>query len=83
MEQCSGISGRFVTAVSQVRLVPAGEPVSYGCRGASDHDRRLQYCRWGTLMVCAESLERKGKPVYQGPKGAGHRNHMHGYVQAL
>ncbi|TNF39156.1 MAG: bifunctional UDP-N-acetylmuramoyl-tripeptide:D-alanyl-D-alanine ligase/alanine racemase, partial [Bacteroidetes bacterium] len=34
-------TGRFVTAVSQVRLVPAGEPVSYGCRGASDHDREI------------------------------------------
>ena len=34
-------TGRFVTAVSQVRRVPAGEPVSYGCRGASDHDREI------------------------------------------
>ncbi|MCK7541857.1 MAG: alanine racemase [Marinilabiliales bacterium] len=34
-------TGRFVTAVSQVRAVPAGEPVSYGCRGASDHDREI------------------------------------------
>jgi alanine racemase len=34
-------TGRFVTAVSQVRIVPAGEPVSYGCRGVSDHDREI------------------------------------------
>lgn len=34
-------TGRFVTAVSQVRSVPAGDPVSYGCRGASDHDREI------------------------------------------
>ncbi|MRR19635.1 bifunctional UDP-N-acetylmuramoyl-tripeptide:D-alanyl-D-alanine ligase/alanine racemase [bacterium] len=34
-------TGRFVTAVSQVRRVPAGEPVSYGCHGASDHDREI------------------------------------------
>jgi alanine racemase len=34
-------TGRFVTAVSQLRVVPAGEPVSYGCRGASDHEREI------------------------------------------
>lgn len=34
-------TGRFVTAVSQVRRVPAGEPVSYGCHGAADHDREI------------------------------------------
>jgi alanine racemase len=34
-------TGRFVTAVSQVRRVPAGEPVSYGCNGAADHDREI------------------------------------------
>lgn len=34
-------TGRFVTAVSQVRSVPAGEPVSYGCRGAAEHDREI------------------------------------------
>ena len=34
-------TGRFVSAVSQVRRVPAGEPVSYGGRGASDHEREI------------------------------------------
>ena len=34
-------TGRFMTAVSQVRTVAAGEPVSYGCRGTSDHDREI------------------------------------------
>lgn len=34
-------TGRFVTAVSQVRVVPAGEPVSYGCRGVSEHAREI------------------------------------------
>jgi alanine racemase len=34
-------TGRFVTAVSQVRRVPAGESVSYGCNGSSDHDREI------------------------------------------
>ncbi len=34
-------TGRFVTAVSQVRVVPAGEPVSYGYRGASEHEREI------------------------------------------
>jgi alanine racemase len=34
-------TGRFVTSVSQVRTVPAGEPVSYGCKGAADHDREI------------------------------------------
>ncbi len=34
-------TGRFVTAVSQVRIVPAGEPVSYGCHGESEHEREI------------------------------------------
>lgn len=34
-------TGRFVTAVSQVRNVPAGDPVSYGCRGVSDRGREI------------------------------------------
>lgn len=34
-------TGRFVTTVSQVRMVPAGDPVSYGCTGASGHDREI------------------------------------------
>jgi len=34
-------TGRFVTAVSQVRIVPAGEPVGYGCRGASENEREI------------------------------------------
>jgi alanine racemase len=34
-------TGRFVTTVSQVRVVPAGDPVSYGCNGSSDHDREI------------------------------------------
>lgn len=34
-------TGRFVTSVSQVRIVPAGDPVSYGCKGSSDHQREV------------------------------------------
>jgi len=34
-------TGRFVTAVSQVRTVAAGEPVSYGCHGVCGHDREI------------------------------------------
>lgn len=34
-------TGRFLTAVSQVRTVAAGEPVSYGCNDASDHVRQV------------------------------------------
>jgi len=34
-------TGRFVTAVSQVRIVTAGEPVSYGCGGVSEHNREI------------------------------------------
>jgi alanine racemase len=34
-------TGRFVTTVSQVRVVPAGDPVSYGCKGSSGHEREI------------------------------------------
>jgi alanine racemase len=34
-------TGRFVTAVTQVRTVAAGEPVSYGCTGATEYEREI------------------------------------------
>ena len=34
-------TGRFVTGVSQVKDIPAGEPVGYGCRDISDRDRKI------------------------------------------
>lgn len=34
-------TGRFVSKVIQVRRVPAGEPVGYGCRGSSENDREI------------------------------------------
>lgn len=34
-------TGKFISAVSQVKKVPAGDPVSYGCNGASDHEREI------------------------------------------
>ncbi len=34
-------TGRFVTGVSQVKKVPAGDPVGYGCKDPADHDRTI------------------------------------------
>ena len=34
-------TGRFITSVSQVRNIPAGEPVSYGCNDQAGHDREI------------------------------------------
>jgi Alr-MurF fusion protein len=34
-------TGRFVTGVSQVKKVPAGEPVGYGCKDPADHNRTI------------------------------------------
>jgi len=34
-------TGRFVTGVSQVKMVPAGESVGYGCKDTSNHDRQV------------------------------------------
>jgi Alr-MurF fusion protein len=34
-------TGRFVTCVSQVKNIPAGEPVGYGCIDAADHERKI------------------------------------------
>jgi len=34
-------TGRFVTGVSQIKTVPAGEPVGYGCTDTSLHDRKM------------------------------------------
>jgi alanine racemase len=32
-------AGRFKTRISQVKNVPAGDPVGYGCKDVSDNDR--------------------------------------------
>ncbi len=34
-------SGRFLASVSQVRVIPAGDPVSYGCNDAAGHVREI------------------------------------------
>ncbi|NLA47883.1 MAG: bifunctional UDP-N-acetylmuramoyl-tripeptide:D-alanyl-D-alanine ligase/alanine racemase [Bacteroidales bacterium] len=32
-------AGRYITRISQVKIIPAGEPVGYGCADVSDSDR--------------------------------------------
>ncbi|HNX66253.1 MAG TPA: bifunctional UDP-N-acetylmuramoyl-tripeptide:D-alanyl-D-alanine ligase/alanine racemase [Bacteroidales bacterium] len=34
-------TGRFVTSVSQVKDIPAGDPVGYGCLDIADHARKI------------------------------------------
>jgi len=34
-------TGRFVTSVSQVKDIPAGDPVGYGCLDSADHERNI------------------------------------------
>ncbi len=34
-------AGRFKTRISQIKRIPAGDPVSYGCHGVSDHERTI------------------------------------------
>jgi alanine racemase len=48
-------SGRFITRVSQVKVVPAGEPVGYGCADSSDHNRTIAILPVGY----ADGLNRK------------------------
>lgn len=40
-------AGKFITRISQVKKVPAGEPVGYGCADVSDHDRNIAICPVG------------------------------------
>jgi alanine racemase len=48
-------AGRFRSTISQVKMVPAGEPVGYGCADVSAHDRMI-----GILPVgYADGLNRK------------------------
>jgi alanine racemase len=35
------IAGRFLTRIAQVKRVPGGEPVGYGCADVSEHDREI------------------------------------------
>jgi alanine racemase len=48
-------TGRFVTTVSQVKHVPAGEPVGYGCEDVAEKDRTLAVLPVGY----ADGLNRK------------------------
>ncbi len=48
-------AGRFITRISQVKLIPAGEPVGYGCADVSDNDRSIAILPVGY----ADGLNRK------------------------
>ncbi|MBA4321412.1 MAG: bifunctional UDP-N-acetylmuramoyl-tripeptide:D-alanyl-D-alanine ligase/alanine racemase [Odoribacter sp.] len=48
-------AGRFITRISQVKQIPAGEPVGYGCTDVSDQDRFIAILPVGY----ADGLNRK------------------------
>ncbi len=48
-------AGRFVTRISQIKRIPAGEPVGYGCRDISDNERIIAILPVGY----ADGLNRK------------------------
>ncbi len=48
-------AGRFITRISQVKKVPAGDPVGYGCTDVSDRDRIIAVVPVGY----ADGLNRK------------------------
>jgi Alr-MurF fusion protein len=35
------MAGRFITRIAQIKKVPGGEPVGYGCADVSDHEREI------------------------------------------
>lgn len=48
-------AGRFITRISQIKKIPAGEPVGYGCSDVSDNDRIIAILPVGY----ADGLNRK------------------------
>lgn len=48
-------AGRFITRISQIKRIPAGEPVGYGCADVSDRDRIIAILPAGY----ADGLNRK------------------------
>jgi len=48
-------AGRFITRISQVKRIPAGEPVGYGCTDVSDDERIIAVLPAGY----ADGLNRK------------------------
>jgi alanine racemase len=48
-------AGRYLTRISQVKKVPGGEPVGYGCSDISDRDRTIAVLPVGY----ADGLDRK------------------------
>jgi len=48
-------AGRFITRISQVKRIPAGEPVGYGCADVSEKDRIIAILPAGY----ADGLNRK------------------------
>ncbi|MBG0859875.1 MAG: bifunctional UDP-N-acetylmuramoyl-tripeptide:D-alanyl-D-alanine ligase/alanine racemase [Bacteroidales bacterium] len=49
------VAGRFRTKISQVKIIPAGEPVGYGCADVSDKERTIAILPVGY----ADGLNRK------------------------
>ncbi|MGD0582476.1 MAG: bifunctional UDP-N-acetylmuramoyl-tripeptide:D-alanyl-D-alanine ligase/alanine racemase [Bacteroidales bacterium] len=48
-------AGRYLTRISQIKVVPRGEPVGYGCADVSDNDRLIAILPVGY----ADGLDRK------------------------
>ncbi len=48
-------AGRFKTRISQVKTIPAGEPVGYNCMDVADHERQIAILPVGY----ADGLDRK------------------------
>lgn len=62
-------AGRFITRISQVKTVPAGEPVGYGCADAAGHERKIAICPVGYADGLRRMLgNRKGSLFIKGRK---------------
>jgi len=48
-------AGRFKTRISQIKTIPAGEPVGYNCMDVADHERLIAILPVGY----ADGLDRK------------------------
>ena len=72
-------TGRFKTRISQIKKIPAGEPVGYGCADVSDNERIIAIFPVGYADGLNRKLGNGTETVYKW-MGSNNRKYLHGYV---
>ena len=74
-------AGRFKTKISQIKKIPAGEPVGYGCSDISDNERIIAILPVGYADGLSRRLgNRNGNLLIKEHQGSDNWKRLYGYV---